>query len=350
MEKIKKRENISFLKLVLILVSAVIFFLTLGMTLGNNQNVLAATYKNAPKYKGKIKVPQNIGQTEVEGYYSVTKLKNNVYHINDYTKSPGGKKGKNPSSMYLIKGSQKALLIDTGNKVVKARPELVGIVNTLRGNVPLAVAITHYHEDHVGQLSAFKANTVYYPKNDQPIKNKKLRLTVNTKEHNFIWINQGDVINLGNMQFQVQNTPAHTPGSTTYIDKKDNLIASGDSIGSTFVFLNTGELKKGTKHPKRAIINTYQNTLNNLYPQVKNMKNPLFMTGHRWQGIKKNTKRGDKYTPANNPMTMQYVKDMITLTKKVKNHTATHHKYILDGKNVGTEYIYGKAEICLMTR
>jgi Zn-dependent hydrolases, including glyoxylases len=45
------------------------------------------------------------------------------------------------------------------------------------------------------------------------------------------------VIDLGNIKLNVIETPAHTPGSVTYVDQQNNLIASGDSIGSTFVWL-----------------------------------------------------------------------------------------------------------------
>lgn len=55
---------------------------------------------HAPKFSGKVKVPQKVGETKVQAYYSIEKLKNNVYHINDYSKSPGGKNVLNPASIW----------------------------------------------------------------------------------------------------------------------------------------------------------------------------------------------------------------------------------------------------------
>lgn len=314
-------------KILLVIFSTIIFLslMFLFPSISSNAQVI----DHAPKFSGKVKVPKKDGETKVEAYYSVEKLRDNVYHINDYSKSPGGKKGINPASMYLIKGSDKALLIDGGNKNIKARKELAAIVNKLRGTTPLEIAVTHNHEDHTGQLALFKANTIYYPKKDK-VKDKHYT-------NNYSWVKEGDVIDLGNIKLNVIETPAHTPGSVTYVDQQNNLIASGDSIGSTFVWL----------FDKKSL-NNYQKTLNHLYDQVKYTKDPLFMPGHKWQTDPANKKRGPKYTPDNKPMTMQYLKDMITLTKQIKDGTAKSHKYYVDGKKRGTAYVYHHAMICMI--
>ncbi len=301
-------------------------------------NAAAATYKKAPKFSGQVKVPQKAGQTKVEAYYSVKKLRNNIYHIQDYSKSPGGKNGKNPASMYLIKGSQRALLIDGGNNVVKARKELVKIVNTLRGTTPLEIAVSHAHEDHVGQLAAFQTNTIYFPAKDKVKKTHDGLEAPPKQRDNYVWVKEGDKIDLGNYQFEVIETPGHTPGSVCYVDKKDGLIATGDSIGSSFIWLFD---KKSLK--------IENSSLKHLYANVKGIKDPLFMPGHMWQGDPANKKRAPKYTPANDPMTMQYLKDMLTLTDKISNGKAKSHKYYVDGHYRGKAYVYGKAQVCMIT-
>lgn len=320
-----KRPGIS--EIILVVLSTIIF--SSLMFLFSSTNGHAQVIDHAPKFSGKVKIPQKDGQTKIQGYYSIEKLRDNVYHINDHSKSTGGKKGINPASMYLIKGSDKALLVDGGNKNIKARKELAAIVNKLRGTTPLEIAVTHNHEDHTGQLALFKANTIYYPKKDK-IKGKHY-------PNNYSWVKEGNVLDLGNFMFTVVETPAHTPGSVTYVDHKNSLVASGDSIGSSFVWLFD---KKN--------LNTYQKTLNHLYAQVKNLRDPIFMPGHKWQTDPANKKRGPKYTPDNKPMTIQYLKDMITLTNKIKDGTARSHKYYVDGKKRGKAYVYHHAMICMI--
>lgn len=324
----KSNQHSVFTRQLLLLISAIVVAFSLFCLLPQS-TLQAQVVTHAPKFSGKVKVPQKVGETKVQAYYSIEKLKDNVYHINDYSKSPGGKNGLNPASMYLIKGSEKSLLIDAGNKNIKARKELLAIVNQLRGTTPLEIAVTHNHEDHTGQLAAFKANTIYYPAKD---KIKKQHYT-----NNYAWIKEGDVLDLGNYKFTVYETPAHTPGSVTYVDQKHSLIASGDSIGSTFVWL----------FDKKSL-NTYQKTLKYLYAQVKDLKDPTFMPGHKWQTDPANKKRGPKFTPDNKPMTMQYLKDMITLTAKIKDGTAKSHQYYVDGKKRGKAYVYHHAMICMI--
>jgi hydroxyacylglutathione hydrolase len=133
-------------------------------------------------------------------------------------------------SLYLLEGSNKALLIDAGTKI----KDLDKIVATITKK-PLMLVATHVHPDHVGEsIDAFpeifinQADTVNI---SQFMPNYKGTVK---------YLKDGQVIDLGGRTIEVVFTPAHTPGSTTFIDKAAGYGFSGDSFGSGNLLL-TGD-------------------------------------------------------------------------------------------------------------
>jgi hypothetical protein len=62
------------------------------------------------------------------------------------------------SRMYLITGSERALLIDAGMSTGNLR----GYVESFTGGLPLNVFITHGHPDHVAAMGQFQSNCAVY--------------------------------------------------------------------------------------------------------------------------------------------------------------------------------------------
>jgi hydroxyacylglutathione hydrolase len=125
-------------------------------------------------------------------------------------------------SMYLLEGSNKALLIDAGTKI----KDLDKIVATITKK-PVMLVATHVHPDHVGEsINVFPelyinpADTVNIP---QFMPNYKGTVK---------YLKDGQMIDLGGRTIEVVFTPAHTPGSTSFIDKAAGYGFSGDSFGS----------------------------------------------------------------------------------------------------------------------
>lgn len=58
--------------------------------------------------------------------------------------------------MFLLKGSQKALLIDSG----MGTGDLKKVVRERIGNLPLEIVFTHFHGDHTGQADQFIGDNV----------------------------------------------------------------------------------------------------------------------------------------------------------------------------------------------
>jgi hydroxyacylglutathione hydrolase len=127
--------------------------------------------------------------------------------------------------MYIVEGSKKAMLIDTGTKCAK----LDSIVRLITQK-PLYVVITHIHGDHSGNMDQFEevwfhpADTVLL-KGGKPYKGK-----IN-------FVKDGDIFQLGGKDIEVKHMPAHTPGSIVLLDKKAGNCYSGDSFGSGQVWL-----------------------------------------------------------------------------------------------------------------
>ena len=124
-------------------------------------------------------------------------------------------------SLYLLEGEDKALLIDAGTKI----ENLDKIVATITSK-PVMLVITHVHPDHVGSAE-------YFPKLHLNAKDTAaLKTFIPNYKGELVFLKDKQIIDLGGRQIEVLFTPAHTPGSTTYIDKKAGYGFSGDSFGS----------------------------------------------------------------------------------------------------------------------
>jgi glyoxylase-like metal-dependent hydrolase (beta-lactamase superfamily II) len=127
------------------------------------------------------------------------------------------------TTMYLIEGTEKALLIDTGTKCA----DLGEVIRKITKK-PLYVAITHIHSDHAGNIGYF--DSIYFHAADTVL----MRQPYKGKIH---FINEGDVFDLGGKQIEVSYMPAHTPGSIVLLDRKAGNCYSGDAFGSGQVWL-----------------------------------------------------------------------------------------------------------------
>lgn len=122
------------------------------------------------------------------------------------------------TTMYLIEGIEKALLIDTGTKCEKLDEVIRKITKK-----PVEVVITHAHGDHDGNIGYFKE--IYLHAADTVLLGK----TYKGKVH---FVNEGYVFDLGGKKIEVSHMPAHTPGSIVLIDRKTGSCYSGDAFGS----------------------------------------------------------------------------------------------------------------------
>lgn len=153
--------------------------------------------------------------------------------------------------MYLIIGTERALLIDTGIGVGNIR----AVVETMT-TLPYDVVNTHHHYDHAGGNGHFqivyahkKAIPVIYEQNNLQTRleffrsqearteythEASLRFDAeNIGEFEMKGIEEGFIFDLGNRELEVLDTPGHTKDGICLLDRKHRLLFSGDTIVST---------------------------------------------------------------------------------------------------------------------
>ena len=147
---------------------------------------------------------------------AITKIEQNVWVLetNDNT------------TMYIVEGSQKAVLIDTGTKTAK----LDSIVKLVTQK-PLEVLITHVHPDHAGNMHYFQKPWIH------PADTVLLGMFGMDYQGETKFLKDGQKFDLGGTVLEVVHTPGHTPGSIVLIDRATGNCFSGDSFGSGQVWM-----------------------------------------------------------------------------------------------------------------
>jgi hydroxyacylglutathione hydrolase len=125
-------------------------------------------------------------------------------------------------SLYLVEGTHKAVLIDAGTNI----KDLDRIVAAMTKK-PVMLVATHLHPDHTG------SSIDYFPEiYINPADTILIPQMMPDYEGKVKYLKDGEEIDLGGRKLEVVFTPAHAPGSTTFIDKDAGYGFSGDSFGS----------------------------------------------------------------------------------------------------------------------
>jgi glyoxylase-like metal-dependent hydrolase (beta-lactamase superfamily II) len=132
--------------------------------------------------------------------------------------------------MYLVTGSRRALLIDTG----MGGGDLRGHVESFIGRLPLDVVITHAHPDHIARMSQFQADRdVYLHPGDLPMVALFIdRFGYEIDPAQIKEIGEGFVFDLGDRRVRVYHVPGHSKGCLTLLDEDHGILFAGDAIGS----------------------------------------------------------------------------------------------------------------------
>jgi glyoxylase-like metal-dependent hydrolase (beta-lactamase superfamily II) len=151
------------------------------------------------------------------------------------------------NAMPLVIGEKKAALIDTGYGADNVRAYVEKLTD-----LPLVVLNTHADPDHIGGNSYF--DEIYMNERDGAMipwaLNREDRLRFikasvgdNHELYQYIEkkitgstpfkyknIDEGDVIDLGGVSLEAVKIPGHTKGSIAYINRRDDVVFTGDSI------------------------------------------------------------------------------------------------------------------------
>lgn len=145
---------------------------------------------------------------------TISKLKDNTWVVETY----------DFTTMYIIEGEERAMLIDTGTKCA----DLDGVVRRITDK-PLDVVITHLHPDHAGNIRYF--DSVYmHPADTVMMDEYQYDGSVN-------YVRDGQVFDLGGTEIEVALMAGHTPGSIVLLNRATGDCFSGDAFGSGQVWL-----------------------------------------------------------------------------------------------------------------
>lgn len=182
----------------------------------------------------------------------ITQINENTWNISDYFLD----------NYYVAVGDEYAALIDTGAGIGKIIDDVRKITDK-----PIKVLLTHGHLDHLGGMYAFEeaymhqrddklyqehypsvAMRKWYIETRVPIRfpgeghiealveqlPEKKDLTL----FPYIPIKEGDTIDLGNRILEIYETPGHSPGHVSYLDRANRLLFSGDTINDSIIIFN----------------------------------------------------------------------------------------------------------------
>lgn len=255
-----------------------------------------------------------------------------TWRIENYLPNPAGTTAQG-STMYLFEGAQRALLVDTAQNTadVPGQTDLKTVVRHLLGHnndgtprqapVDFVVANTHSHGDHTGKNGLMSDRTVYYPDLDWPR---------GVAPPNYVPIKEGGgatshgsgqaaaQIDLGRRTLVAIDIHEHTPGSTGYLDRDNRMIATGDAIGSAYVWAQFG------------LITQYAESVHHLQAVLKPFDHVDVLPAHFYQ-----VKQGRRGKPPLNgrPLDKPYVDDQVRAADGILDGTVVGEPYRVVGRN-----------------
>ena len=148
-------------------------------------------------------------------------------------------------SLFVLNGSEKVLLIDTGSGMLDLHEE----IRKLCGDKPVIAVNTHAHLDHILGNNQFQevyigrydeseaylpeevvrtGGEVAYFREGMPetyLKNWNPGLTKNIRV-----LKEKDILDLGDLKIQVIEIPSHTKGSLAFYEEKKGWLFTGDIV------------------------------------------------------------------------------------------------------------------------
>lgn len=219
--------------------------------------------------------------------FRVTRIAPGIYSILD----------AGDSSFYVVEGSEKAAVIDTG---ITPGGKILPVIRRLTDK-PLLLVITHAHVDHFHHMDEF--DEVYMCRDELKLPGAALKGMKAGKKLNLegtIDIRTGSVIDLGGDSLEICQVPGHTPGSVVVLEKKYNKLFTGDAIGSGYgVWMQV---------PGAVPLEDYYNSLVSLMKWLVDRGGRMeFWGGHSYQQFQ------STLIPNYNPLSLGLLADLIDL-------------------------------------
>lgn len=129
--------------------------------------------------------------------------------------------------MFMLKGTKGSLLVDTGY----GGGDIKHTVQNIAQN-DFKVIITHPDVDHIGGIAYF--DEVYMHPSDFA----QFRNICSKEDIKVMPVYENDIIDLGDMKWEIIEIPGHTCGSIALLDRENRILISGDSVqeGPIYMF------------------------------------------------------------------------------------------------------------------
>lgn len=126
---------------------------------------------------------------------------------------------------FLLAGTEKALLIDSGMNTPNAK-EIAESITKL----PVMLLNTHADPDHISGNGGF--DCFYMHPDEEGV------YRAHGGSGSILPVKDDDIIDLGNRPLKIIFIPGHTPGSIAVLDINNRVLISGDSVqdGNIFMF------------------------------------------------------------------------------------------------------------------
>ena len=170
-----------------------------------------------------------------QSFYTVEKLNETTFRIDECGRD----------NCYLLLGNERALLIDCSIGTGHLPTLLLSLTK-----LPVIVAATHAHGDHVGAGYQFESvfvpteeitlnfriqNTRYYRRKLLSNTMKKAGVTkknITGRNLRARWLplEDGKIFDLGGRTVRAIRAPGHTEGGTVFLDETQHMLFTGDSV------------------------------------------------------------------------------------------------------------------------
>lgn len=223
--------------------------------------------------------------------FRVTRIAQGVYSIVD----------AGDASFYVVEGEERSAVIDTG---VTPHGKILPVVRKLTEK-PLILVVTHAHIDHMYHMDEF--DEVYLCHDEFTLPEEMLHEMMGGKALNLAGthdMHTGTAIDLGGDSLEICQVPGHTPGSVVVLEKRQNILFTGDAIGSGYgVWLQL---------PGSVPLETYYHSLVFLMKWLVERGGRMrFFGGHSYQQFQ------STLIPNYNPLSLGLLADLIDLVDKV---------------------------------
>lgn len=133
-------------------------------------------------------------------------------------------------TIYIIEGTEKAILLDAGTKIDGLDKIVAGITKK-----PVTLIATHVHPDHTGS-AIHDFPEIWINAGDTP----NVPVFMKDYKGKINYLEDGQVFDLGGRRIEVIFTPGHTPGSASFFELDGRKWGySGDAFGSGNLLLTT---------------------------------------------------------------------------------------------------------------